>query len=593
LKFSVISAVQTNDLEISEYKPLRSVWLKAAVVGSVWASVEIIVGSFLHNLRIPLTGAILSFAGVYLLVACFQTWKETGLIWRAGVICALMKSISPSAMILGPMIGILTEALILEFVIFIIGKNLVSYLLGGALAVFSTLLQKVVGWLILYGFDFITILDALYRFGVKQVNLNQLSPEYAVMVIVVIYFSVGMIAAILGYRSGRRYLRNRPDSLEEMNLVLQQSSLTFPQNQGQRYSLLFLIFNLLAVISSLVVINSDFIAAAIIFPVGYIGFCIFRYTRAMRRFRNTLLWAQFIVITIATAFLWNGFTGDNFFSTDGLIVGLKMIYRAVVVITGYAAISVELRNPLIKSIMVKKGFSSLYQSLGLAFAALPEMIATMPRSKVIFKKSSLSFSMLFQKAEIILKLFEKEDLNRPTIFIITGEIGEGKTTFAQQVVHDLRKKGLAIAGFLAPGIDDNGKRNGFRLSDLSTGVEVELCTRIQHESWIQTGPFYFNPEGLKRGHELLQAEQAKEKQLIVIDEIGPLELNDRGWADSIETLCRESIVPQMWIVRKGLVSAVARKWNAGNVWIFDIGQDTVETVGNKIGEHLVICNLGN
>jgi len=568
------------------HNPLKTIWLKAAVVGSLWASVEIIAGSFLHNLRIPFSGALLSFFGVYLLVASFQIWKEKGLIWRSGVICALMKSISPSAMILGPMIGILTEAIILEVVFFIFGKNLVSYILGGAFAVFSTLVHKVVSLLILYGFDFIAILDALYRFGVKQINLSQLSPLVVVIVITAVYLAAGMVAAILGYRSGIHYLRHRPGSREEMDFTLQQSGQLFPQNKDQHYSVLFLVLNLFAVVGSLLLINFDLTAAGLIFSAGYIGFCIIRYKRAMRRFKNSLLWIQFAVITLIASFLMSGLSGNAFFSLDGLMTGLKMIFRAIIVITGYAAISVELRNPLIRSIMVKKGFSSLYQSLGLAFSALPGIIASMPRSKEIFKKSSLSFSILFRKAEIMLCLFEKEDSARPSIIIITGEIGEGKTTFTRKVVENLREDGFRIGGFFAIGMDENGKRAGFNLLDITTGIPVELCSIIRHENRLKTGQYFFNPEGLDKGNELLKMEKLEGKQLVVIDEVGPLEMNDRGWASSIATLCRVSSVPQLWIVRKSLAETVARKWNVGNVWIFDVKSDTDDQVTKRIMEIL-------
>lgn len=123
-------------------KPLSEKWMKASVVGSLWAVVEIILGSLLHNLKIPLAGSILSCFTVFLLVAFFQLWNLPGMIVRAGLICALMKSLSPGAIILGPMIGILTEALILEAVIFGLGKNIVAYAVGGALAVFSALVHK-------------------------------------------------------------------------------------------------------------------------------------------------------------------------------------------------------------------------------------------------------------------------------------------------------------------------------------------------------------------------------------------------------------------------------------------------------------------
>src|SRR5674476_209526 len=185
-------------METIIYKPLNSIWLKASVVGSFWASIEIILGSFLHNLKIPLSGMILSFISVYLLISFLQIWKENGLVWRAGIICALMKSISPSAIILGPMIGIFTEAMLIEIFIFAFGKNLIGYLIGGAFAVLSTILHKLVGLLILYGFDFIKILSDLYLFAVKQINLEHLSPTFLIILIVFIYIITGMAGAIAG-----------------------------------------------------------------------------------------------------------------------------------------------------------------------------------------------------------------------------------------------------------------------------------------------------------------------------------------------------------------------------------------------------------
>ena len=196
-------------METIIYKPLNSIWLKASVVGSIWASIEIILGSFLHNLKIPLSGMILSFIGVWILIAFLQVWKENGLVWRAGIICALMKSVSPSALILGPMIGIFTEAILIELFIFVFGKNLMGYLFGGAFAVLSTILHKLVSLLILYGFDFVKILSDLYSYAVKQIDLAQLSPIYLIAFIAAIYIFTGMVGAVAGYITGSKYLKTR------------------------------------------------------------------------------------------------------------------------------------------------------------------------------------------------------------------------------------------------------------------------------------------------------------------------------------------------------------------------------------------------
>jgi len=38
---------------------LNQKWIKAAVLGTVWAASEIVLGSFLHNIRMPFSGNVL------------------------------------------------------------------------------------------------------------------------------------------------------------------------------------------------------------------------------------------------------------------------------------------------------------------------------------------------------------------------------------------------------------------------------------------------------------------------------------------------------------------------------------------------------
>jgi len=52
----------------AKQEKLNELWMKAAVVGGLWASLEIIVGSFLHNTRLPFAGSILAFAGTIILI---------------------------------------------------------------------------------------------------------------------------------------------------------------------------------------------------------------------------------------------------------------------------------------------------------------------------------------------------------------------------------------------------------------------------------------------------------------------------------------------------------------------------------------------
>ena len=577
-------------MQIIPGKPLSQIWLKASVVGSVWASIEIILGSFLHNLKIPLSGMVLSFISVWLLISFLQVWKENGLILRAGIICALMKSISPSALIFGPMIGIFTEALLIELFIFTFGKNLVGYLIGGALAVLATLLHKLISLLILYGFDFIKILSDLYFFVVKQIDLEHLSPTFLIILIILIYIITGMAGATAGYITGLKYLKTKSFSDLRYEFVLNSKNQLSGYTTDQSYSLIYLLINLFSIAAILFLINTTYVFAAIVTAILYIGFCILRYKNSLKRLKKISFWISFMIITFVAAFLWNGFSHGAFFSMEGFLIGLKMNARAVIIVIGFASLSVELKNPVIKSLLYHRGFASLYQSLSLAFSALPFFLSNLSKSENMKKGiSGISFHGLLGQAETLLSIFEKEHLLRPQVVIITGEIHQGKTTFAQKIVADLLEQKIRIAGFFSVGINENGIRTGFNLVDIGSSRQIELCSDKKNEKRLKLGRYYFNSDAITLGNEILNSNNLSDKQLIVIDEVGHLELNGKGWSNSIENITRSNTVPQLWIVRKSLVQKCSRRWNIGNAYIFDITESSIQETENKITE--IISNL--
>jgi hypothetical protein len=109
---------------------LSEVWARAAIVGGFWGGLEIIIGSSLHNLRLPFAGTALAAFAVCLLTAFHRCWPERGLIWRAGLICAALKSVSPSAVLIGPIVGIVLEAVMFEFGLRMAGMRLRGYILA-------------------------------------------------------------------------------------------------------------------------------------------------------------------------------------------------------------------------------------------------------------------------------------------------------------------------------------------------------------------------------------------------------------------------------------------------------------------------------
>ena len=552
------------------FLPLSPVWMKAAVAGSIWAALEIIIGSFLHNLRLPFSGTILALMSVYLLVAFSVVWNEKGLIWRAGLICALMKSVSPSAVIIGPMTGIMLEALLLELSVFLLGRNLVGYVLGGAAAVLSSLVHKLITLLILYGFDLVRIVSGLYTYSVKQINLANNSPGLLIALIIAIYLVTGAVGAIGGYLAGKSYLRSRQTHSAGTKHQLQPGNPIFDHTSGHRYSILLLITNLLSIVICLLLINRGFLLPAIGSSVLYVGFCIIYYRQSLNRLKKPAVWIQFILITLISAFIWNKFNQESILEMEGLLAGIKMIWRATIIIIGFAAISVEMKNPLIKTVLYNKGLANLYQALSLSFSALPSIISQLPSAKELFRNHRVSFGNLFRIAESMLPVFESDHINRPEVFILTGDRKQGKTSLLKEIVSILRAKGVSISGFLSEGIHDRGKRTGFILKDIRTSETIELCSTENKFGGPSQGRYFFNPAAISKGIEILGSSNSGGTGVIVIDEVGPMEISGRGWYTAMEKLCSTSGGVHIWTVRRSLAEKAARRWNTGDVHIIDI-----------------------
>jgi len=221
----------------------------------LWATFEIIVGSFLHNLRVPMAGTILAMISVIVMVAFHRHWKQKGLLWRAGLICALMKSISPSAILLGPMTGIMAEALLMEFFVRIFGGNMLGYMIGASFALMSTIAHKIVNLLMIYGFDIVTVLVNLYKYATEQIGFTNLEPKIALWALFGFYALLGIIASLIGFLVGKG--KNKPDTENpELNKLPEyKPGSFFHLEANQHYSVKLLFFHVFAIIVSLVIIS--------------------------------------------------------------------------------------------------------------------------------------------------------------------------------------------------------------------------------------------------------------------------------------------------------------------------------------------------
>ncbi|MBU0488433.1 MAG: DUF2478 domain-containing protein [Bacteroidetes bacterium] len=554
-----------------------TVWLKAAVTGSLWGAIEVIMGSFLHNLGIPMAGTILASFGVAVMVASGVLWNERGLFWRAGLICALMKSISPSAVILGPMIGITMEAFLMEGSVRLFGRNLLGYVVGGILAVQSVLLYKVLFLLASYGLSIIDILKNLYAFAAKQLSLTSYSPQVLLGILLGVYAAIGVVAAIIGFVAGKRSLKTPAG--KESSVTDVSGKPLIKRELKIDYSVWLLFLHLAAVVGGIYMINGTEWYIGALYVLLYVGFCIFKYRSALSRLKKPVIWIQIFVITMLAGFFVAKTAGSGI-SIEGLIVGIKLNLRAMLVVLAFSSIGVELRSPLIRSFFSGKRISMLYFSAEAGFSALPAVIEGISRPAAFFRAPLASLTDMVGRSEGLYASIAGN--SSIPLYIISGSKGEGKTTFVAALAEELRKKGLRVGGILSLGFWENNERSGFEIQSLLTGEKMKLAGTKPVDGWAFFGRFYFNPEAIEFGKAELNKLLRETVDVVIIDEVGPWELKGGGWADALDKLTNEFQGTMVWTIRRNLDPIVLLRWKFTRFQLVDCLKANKANIANQI-----------
>jgi nucleoside-triphosphatase THEP1 len=170
------------------------------------------------------------------------------------------------------------------------------------------------------------------------------------------------------------------------------------------------------------------------------------------------------------------------------------------------------------------------------------------------------------------------------IFLITGTIQGGKTSYLIELADLLRKRGLSLGGFLAPGSFESGERSGFKLKNILTGVEIQMASTKETAGWFKYRRFWFNPDAFIQGMEWIHKIMPDEPQVVVIDEVGPMELEGSGWWEILEFLKSSSVPVQLWSVRENLIEEVMQRWDIPDSHIIRIDKAEVNQAARNIAE---------
>ncbi len=174
------------------------------------------------------------------------------------------------------------------------------------------------------------------------------------------------------------------------------------------------------------------------------------------------------------------------------------------------------------------------------------------------------------------------------VTIVTGEINSGKTNWCVKnllncnldsvrgIIKNSCWKNNSINGILQIKLNMGQFRVGYDVLNISNGRYVPMVRHraLLPSDWDEAfvfGEFSFSTGGLREGIEWIR-EGFNDELPMVVDEIGPVEINRLGFYDVLTELFRgESRVPEIYvIVRKKLLKKVIDAFSIEKFTLIDV-----------------------
>ncbi len=160
-------------------------------------------------------------------------------------------------------------------------------------------------------------------------------------------------------------------------------------------------------------------------------------------------------------------------------------------------------------------------------------------------------------------------LDGGTSIIITGGRGAGKSTLAASAA-DLCRSPVG-------GVVSIRSGDGYRLDHYPTGEQHLYCTTEAHqlndpEAVQLTRRFWFSPRVFSWACNRISQDISSGRRIILLDEIGPVELQNRGFYDMIRPDRRNREVTFLLVVREELLEQICS--------LFQLQHCSIHTVRN-------------
>ena len=177
-----------------------------AVFGSLWGIAEATIGSTLHLLHIPLSGAILASLGLLIILLARSRNPVKGSAILMALIAASIKMLSFATIKLGPFVAIIVEGAVVEIILIAFKPGRLGYVLSGLFIGCYPILQNIVTKSIIFGSSFVpVILDLVEGFSDR---IGYSAGWWILLIYIFAHFLISFTAVGFAWRINKQLNKN-------------------------------------------------------------------------------------------------------------------------------------------------------------------------------------------------------------------------------------------------------------------------------------------------------------------------------------------------------------------------------------------------
>lgn len=173
------------------------------------------------------------------------------------------------------------------------------------------------------------------------------------------------------------------------------------------------------------------------------------------------------------------------------------------------------------------------------------------------------------------------------LWIISGEIGAGKTILCGALVKAFRNLDWKVTGVRSPAIMDAGEKTGIAVENLATGEVRQLAVSDYKPDGLEDDPIHwtFDPLVMAWSDQIFL--NAVPTDLLVVDELGPLEMKKGiGWINALHALDSRKYRQAILIMRPKLLALAEKRWPWGKTVVIEHVDQVDEIAENLMREWL-------